>query len=127
MAGFNDLVSASAESLLTENLRLRSGVSWNIGWTILDGSDNPVNFSGGTAIFVIKDRPGGTELVSFTQTATNGRQVILGNGSIVVDATPTGSAISPNADYFGVYELRVTKDSKTVSLASGKVTVFRGV
>lgn len=127
MAGFNDLVSASAESLLTENLRLRSGVSWNIGWTILDSNDNPVDFSGGTATFVIKDRPGGTELVSFSQTATNGRQVILGNGSVIVDATPSGSAVSPNADFYGVYELRVTKDSKTVSLASGKVAVYRSV
>lgn len=127
MAGFDDLVSASAESLLTENLRMREGVTWNIGWTVLDSEKDPVDFTGATASLVIKDKAGGTALATITHSVVSGRQILLNNGSVVVSATPAGSGFSLTSDYHGVYELRITKDSKVISLVSGKVTIYRGV
>lgn len=130
MAGFNDLVSASAESVVTENLRLREGVTWNIGWTVLDGNGAPISFTGGTALITIKKEIGGAPLATATTTLENGRQVILNEGSVVVNCTPAGTVltITPTGeDFRGFYELRITKDGQTVSLVSGRITVFRGV
>lgn len=130
MSGFSDLVSASAESVISENLRLREGVSWMIGWTVLDGDGEPISFTGGTASFIVKAEIGGPTLVTGTTTLTEGRQILLGEGSVIVSCTPQGSTLvlTPSGeDFRGVYELRVSKDGQTVSLVSGKITVFRGV
>lgn len=126
MSGFTDLVAASAESLLTQDLRLRAGTTWSRTWIFYDNDDALINFAGATATLTIKDKVGGTQLVSFTQTLTSGRQIVLSNGSIQLTATvgatsPLNTGIT---NYHGVYELRVTKAGDTVSVVTGRITIF---
>lgn len=128
MAGFDDLIAASAESLIVQDLRLRAGTTWNVGWLLYDNSDVLVPFSGATAIMVIKNQAGGTTLTTFTETLTSGRQIVLGNGTVAISATPAAtSPLAPSADFKGYYQLLITKSSKTLSLASGRIGIFRAL
>lgn len=128
MSGFSDLVAASAESLLSQDLRVRAGTTWSRGWTIYDSSGTLVDFTGATAVLTIKDKPSGTQLTSFTQTLSGGKQVILTNGNVTMAATSSStSGFATTENYLGVYELQITKGGETVSLVSGKITIYPSV
>ena len=128
MAGFSDLVAASAESLLTQDLRVRAGTTWHRGWTFYDDSNVLVDFTGGTATFKIKSSPNGTELTSFTHTLSGGKQVVLSNGTVSLSASSGATAgFATSENYYGVYEIQVTKGGETVSLVTGKITIYPSV
>lgn len=125
MSGFSDLVGASAESVLTQDLRTRAVTTWSRGWTFYDNLNVLIDFTGATAILTIKDKQGGTTLVTFTQTLTSGRQIVLGNGTVSISATSAGTTgLATTQKYTGIYDLQVTKAGQTVSLVSGKIVIF---
>ncbi len=123
MSGLSDLIAASAESLISEDLRLRSGATWNIGWVLYDSDGVLVDLTGGTASMIIKDHAG-TTLWTFTHTLTSGRQIVLGNGSAAIQSTSVGSALASSSNFDGVYNLMVTKSGSTLSLASGTIRIY---
>lgn len=123
MTGFTDLIGASAESLINEDLRTRNATSWSIGWLIYDNAGSLVDFTGGTAILTIKDLTGAT-LSTFTETLTAGKKIVLANGSVTITATPAASTLAPTTNFNGTYEMKVTLASNTVSLVSGKMNIF---
>lgn len=128
MTGFSDLVAASAESLLIQDLRVRAGTTWNRGWTFYDDSGDPIDFTGGTASMKIKNQPGGTELASFTETLTSGKQILLSDGNVSLKASSAATtSFATGTNYSGVYEIKVTKGGETVSLVSGKITIYPSV
>ena len=128
MAGFSDLVAASAESLLTQDLRVRAGTTWTRGWTARDGSSTLVDFTGATATLLVKDKVGGTQKMTFTQTLTNGLQIILSNGTVTLSATSAATTgLATTETYRGVYELKITKSGETVSFVSGRINIYPAV
>lgn len=128
MAGFNDLILASAESLIVEDLRLGAGNSWNVQWDVWDGDGNSVDFTGAAARMDIKSAPGGGLLGSWTNTLVNGKQILLGNGTVNFTATAAATAIfATTGDYNGVYELEITLAGQTLGFARGKFFVAQEI
>lgn len=128
MAGFNDLILASAESLIQEDLRLGAGNSWNVGWTVYDGNDNLVDLSAAAARCDIKDKPGGTVLASWTNTLVGGKRIQLGNGTVnfTADAATT-TAFATTGNYNGVYEIEITLAGQTLGFARGKIFIAQEI
>lgn len=128
MSGFNDLILASAESLIVEDLRFGAGNSWNIGWTVKDGEGNLVDFSAAAARCDVKSAPGGTLLGTWTNTLVGGKRIILGNGTINFTATAAATVgFATTGDFRGVYEIEIILEGQTLGFAKGSFFIAQEV
>ena len=89
------------------------GTSLNILVTVLDGDNNPINFTAGYTAIVTPYVRRQTALAAFTHALTGGRQVVLGNGTVAMTATPTASTTTfgPYAELNALMTLIVTRTS----------------
>ena len=115
MAGFEDLLDPLYTPPTNQTAEPHViGTSLNILVTVLDGANNPINFTSGyTAIVTPHVQRRQTALAAFTHALTGGRQVVLGNGTIAMTATPAASTTTfgPYAELNAVMTLIVTRTS----------------
>jgi hypothetical protein len=125
MSGFADLIGASGESLLYEDLYLTAGTTWGVPWVVADGAGVAVDLSSATARCDVRSGPGGNLLATWTNTLTSGLQITLdSSGNVAFCATNTAtSAWATAGDYVGVYEIQLTLGGQVVDLVKGKITI----
>lgn len=126
MSGIADLVMASAESLFIEDLRKRAGDSWDIGWSFYDAVNDPVDFSAGTATWIVTDARTGAELFTWTDPATAGHQIALGtDGTVRIIATPEATeAVGGTTTIQAKYILRFESAEGDLTLGYGGFMIF---
>ena len=127
MSGIDDLIAASAESLMYEDINFTAGATWNTGWSLWDSAKTPVNFTTMTATCEIKDRPGGQLLASWTNELDNGAQVVLANGSVSLEVAASTTRELVDDDYRGVYEIELVSGNKVLKLVRGIIVIRKEI
>lgn len=120
MSGFDDLL----DPLFTPPTYDSSephvvGTTLNILTTILDGDENEINLTSGFTAACTPTVKRNTPVATWTNTLTSGRQVLLGNGTVALKATPAASAglFTPYIGQVAVMTLIITRTSDGASAA----------
>jgi hypothetical protein len=104
------------------DLRIDQGADWSQTWTLIDSDGDPVNLTGGTAAFQVREKPadqGGSALLSLT----SGSGITLGGtaGTVAVSISDTQS--EDLVPYDLLYGLEVTVSGVTTRVSGGRLTV----
>lgn len=100
------------------DITIEIGATYELSLTWKDANDNPIAMSGYTAKMQIKDRPGGTTLI----TLTDASGISLGDSDGSIYITIDSAVTSTFALSKAVYDLKITDTSnKTRRLIQGQV------
>lgn len=114
MSGFDDFLDPLYDPPFNQTAEEHViGTTLTITITPVDGDGASVNFSSGYTAVMTPYVNKNTALTTFTQAASGGRQIVLGNGFITVTATPAASTA-----LFGAYVNRVAKSTLIVTRTS---------
>ncbi len=129
MAGFTDLLDAALDSIVVEDLSLRAGATWRVGWTFLDGAGAAIDFTGAgtTAKCELRPAPNGTPvLFSFANPiVTSGGIDLEANGTVRLTATAALTApLASDRNVTSVYDVTVARTGVgTVCVARGRFVI----
>ena len=106
------------------NFKVIQGDSFVLSAFYKDSSSNPINLSGYTAEFQVKDQPGG-KVVCATATTSSGIVIDAALGKITVTLTPaqTKKFTIPRA----AYQLQIDSGAIKTTIATGWFEVEKGL
>lgn len=106
------------------NFKIIQGDSFVLSAFYKDSDNNPINLSGYTAEFQVKDQPGG-KVVCATATTSSGISIDAPNGKITVTLTSTQTKkfTIPRA----AYQLQIDSGTIKTTIATGWFEVEKGL
>lgn len=106
------------------NFKVIQGDSFVLSVIYKDSSNNPINLTGYTAEFQVKDQPGG-KIVCATATTSSGIVLDATNGKITVTltSTQTKNFTIPRA----AYQLQINSGTIKTTIATGWFEVEKGL